>query len=408
MTADPTTQDALCDVVASIQAFNAGREPRLLAMKYDRLRLSPFVFLRGACHLFFDRLAPLEPVVASPLAWACGDLHLENFGSYKGDNGLTYLDINDFDESALAPAHWDLLRCLTSLLLAAKQFDASPAKAARVGEAFMAAYATALAQGSARWIERSTAQGLVGDLLESLRRRTQARLLDRYCDAGLRRRSICCDGKKALAIGKAERKRVGELIVGGVEQASIGSFDIVDVARHIAGTASLGLDRYVALVRVGKAASCNYQLLDLKQARASSLLRHLGNLQPAWESPAHRQVAIERRMQAVPMALLHPVVDGAQSWVLRAIQPSEDRVDLSAPGVTLAQVRGVVEDMGRLLAWAQLRSSGRQGAATADALIDFGARHAHWSVALLNASKLCADQVRRDWKTWRRAATNTV
>lgn len=391
-------------VAAAIHAYNAGREPRLLALKYERLSISPFVFLRGTCHLFFDRLAALEPPVDAPMAWACGDLHLENFGSYKGDNGLTYFDINDFDESALAPAHWDLLRCLTSLLLAARQFDASPAKAARVGEAFMGAYAAALVQGSARWIERSTAQGLVGEHLKSLRRRTQAGLLDRYCDAGQRRRVIRCDGKKLLTITSTERKRVADLISTGTTQAGIDAPDIVDIARHVSGTASLGLDRYVVLVREGKVASMKYQLLDLKQARPSSLQRHLGDKQPAWQSAAHRQVALEQRMQAVPMALLHPLVDGEHSWVLRAIQPSEDRIDLSAAGVSLKEVRGVVEDMGRLLAWAQLRSSGRQGAATADALIDFGARHDGWSAAILDTAKHCADQVRSDWKAWRRAS----
>ena len=108
------------------------------------------------------------------------------------------------------------------------------------------------------------------------------------------------------------------------------------------------------------------------------------------------------------MALLHPLLDAQQSWVLRAIQPSEDRIDLSAAGVSLADVRGVVEDMGRLLAWAQLRSSGRQGAAKADELVEFGARHAAWSADLLNTAKVCADQVRSDWKAWRRAATNTL
>lgn len=217
------------------------------------------------------------------------------------------------------------------------------------------------------------------------------------------RRSIRCDGRKALAIPRAERERVTDLIGTATAQTGIDRLDIIDVARHIAGTASLGLERYVALVRTRQADSAKYQLLDLKQARSSCLPRHLDHRQPDWASPAHRQVAIERRMQAVPMALLHPVVDGPQSWVLRAMQPSEDRIDLSAPGVGITELRNVVEDMGQLLAWAQLRSSGRQGAATADALIDFGARQADWSPALMHAAKVCADQVRSDWKAWRRA-----
>jgi hypothetical protein len=33
--------------------------------------------------------------------------HIENFGSYKGDNRLVYFDIGDFDESLLGPSAWD-------------------------------------------------------------------------------------------------------------------------------------------------------------------------------------------------------------------------------------------------------------------------------------------------------------
>ncbi len=107
------------DVVERIRSYNAGRDPERLAMKYRRLRYSPFVFLRGTCQLFFDRL-PNEPLLSkAPLAWVCGDLHLENFGSYKGDNRLVYFDINDFDDAALAPALWDPPRLLTSVVVAA-------------------------------------------------------------------------------------------------------------------------------------------------------------------------------------------------------------------------------------------------------------------------------------------------
>ena len=60
------------------------------------------LFLRGSAHLFHARLkrGVFKP---APVAWCCGDMHLENFGSYHGDNGLAYFDINDFDEAALAP-----------------------------------------------------------------------------------------------------------------------------------------------------------------------------------------------------------------------------------------------------------------------------------------------------------------
>src|SRR6185437_14141187 len=91
-------------IVSRIRRFNADREPERLALKYAAMRRDPFAFFRGTAHLFYADWPRPSPLDATPLTWACGDLHLENFGSYKGHNGLAYFDINDFDEAALAPA----------------------------------------------------------------------------------------------------------------------------------------------------------------------------------------------------------------------------------------------------------------------------------------------------------------
>ena len=80
----------------------------------------------------------------APLTWCCGDLHFENFGSYKGDNRLVYFDINDYDEAALAPATWDMLRLLTSLQCGATELRATPAEIAIVSQSCVDAYRQAL------------------------------------------------------------------------------------------------------------------------------------------------------------------------------------------------------------------------------------------------------------------------
>ncbi len=88
----------MLDIIQSIHDHNADRDLERVAIKYAHLRKDAFSFLRGTCHLFYERL-PRERVFRdAPLAWICGDLHLENFGSYKGDNRLVYFDLNDFDE----------------------------------------------------------------------------------------------------------------------------------------------------------------------------------------------------------------------------------------------------------------------------------------------------------------------
>jgi uncharacterized protein (DUF2252 family) len=81
--------------------------------------------------------------------------------------------------------------------------------------------------------------------------------------------------------------------------------------------------------------------------------------------------------------------------VLRALQPTEDRVTLNGTRTTLSELEQVIGTMGRLVAWAQLRSAGRDGSANADELIDFG-RRKKWKDLLLGVSHDCAVQVAKD------------
>ena len=107
-------------IVERIQRYNAGREPERLARKYEAMGQSAFGFLRGTSHLFHEDWNGGAVLDRTPAAWITGDLHLENFGSFKGDNRLAYFDLNDFDEATLAPCARDLARMLTSALVAAR------------------------------------------------------------------------------------------------------------------------------------------------------------------------------------------------------------------------------------------------------------------------------------------------
>src|SRR5665213_1725196 len=107
------------DIHQRITAFNAPLLPNMVQLKYKLMAQNIFTFYRGTCHLFYEDLAAAKPLPASPLAWLCGDLHLENFGSYKADNRMVYFDMNDFDEAILAPCSWEVVRLLTSILIAA-------------------------------------------------------------------------------------------------------------------------------------------------------------------------------------------------------------------------------------------------------------------------------------------------
>jgi len=148
------------DVLSRIVAHNAGREPERLRMKYAKMASDPFVFFRGSCHLFYGDWPDHDVLDEAPLAWISGDLHLENFGSYRGANRLVYFDITDFDEAALAPASWEVARCATSLLLAAADLRLDRTASERLVRAYLDAYADALTKGKALWVERATATTL--------------------------------------------------------------------------------------------------------------------------------------------------------------------------------------------------------------------------------------------------------
>src|SRR5690348_3208016 len=152
------------DVVREISEFNRGRDPRRLRLKYQAMRASAFTFLRGSCHLFYAGLPADAVLHDAPPAWISGDLHLENFGAYKGDNRLVYFDLNDFDEACLAPCTWELVRFLTSVLLGGKTLGLSRDQAKSLCRTFLSAYIAAIQDGKARWIERETAEGLVREL----------------------------------------------------------------------------------------------------------------------------------------------------------------------------------------------------------------------------------------------------
>ena len=383
------------DAVALIQRFNAGREPERLAMKYRNMRASPLAFLRGSCHLFHDRLPADELLRTAPPAWICGDLHLENFGSYRGDNRLVYFDIDDFDEAALAPCTWDLLRLATSLWLAAESLHLARRDARALCTTLIDAYADALDGGKAGWVERSTAQGLVGALLNGLRERKRRDFLDQRTRLKNGRRALRIDGRKALPASAAQQAAVAAFMAGfAAKQANPGFFEPLDVARRVAGTGSLGLERWVVLAQ-GKGSPDGNVLLDLKCALPSSLAPHLRLPQPAWKSEAQRIVALQQRLQAVPMAFLHPVSLGGRAQVLRALQPAEDRIRLDAPVPSLARLGELVATLGRLAAWAHLRGAGRQGSASADELVDFG-RQRGWRKTMLALSDGCAERARAD------------
>jgi uncharacterized protein (DUF2252 family) len=397
-------------IAQRIQEFNSDpeRDQELLQLKYKKMKENPFVFLRGSCHLFYEDWPNHSPLNQAPLSWICGDLHLENFGSYKGDNRLTYFDINDFDESVLAPCTFDVTRLITSLFLAVDEITSS-AHPLTLATLFLNSYTAALNDGKARWIERNTAEGLVEALLNEVQDKKRAKFLDKKAPVNNENvRKIEIKQDKTCPITSATFNNVKTALRKFAEsQENPDFFNVIDIVWRIAGTGSLGLKRYLVLVE-GKGSPDDNYLLDLKLSIPSSLPLFLKDLpQLQWHDESQRIITNQKRMQAIAPALLHSLEINGEPFVMREYQPNEDKIDLTSANPNLDQqsLEKLMKTLGSVVAWSHLRGSGRQGAANADALVDF-AQDNWWHQEILNYAQNYSQTVRADHQQFQQCSVN--
>ena len=390
------------NLVDRIKLFNQGREAERLQYKYARMRASLFGFYRGTSHLFYQDWPQASSLDRSPATWVSGDLHLENFGSYRSDNGLVHFDLGDFDESALAPAAWDLARFATSVLLGARTLGLGGRDATSLTQHFIRSYAGALKEGKARWIERQATRGIVRDLINDLRDRSQRELLDSITEVNGKARRLTIDRKHTLPVPEVGRGRISAFMKKwAARQPDPSYYKLLDVARRVTGVSHLGLPRYVLLVE-GEGSPNGNCLIDLKLSQESVLRPYLRLPQPEWKNQAERVIAIQSRMQAVTPALLQAVLINRQPYVLRQLQPSNDRLALDLWNGKPRRLEKAIGAAGELLAWAQLRSGGRQGSAIADELIEFG-KADWWQQELTAYCRFYASRVESDYQEFSKA-----
>jgi len=384
------------DLHAVLAQQNKGRDPERLAMKYVKMSDSAFSFFRGSSPLYWLRLKQAAGRIKAPAAWICGDLHLENYGTYKGDNRLVYFDINDFDEACLAPATLDILRLSSSVLVAQEGSGLASKQATELVTQMVDAYGNALKSGKAFQIERPTAPHMIRQLMEKLQAQQRIDFLNRRTELGRKHRHLKVDGIKALTADESQHELVRHLLCGvAAKSINPAFFEVLDVARRIAGTGSLGLERYVVLVK-GKGSPDKNYLLDLKLCTRIAAEPCASVQQPEWKSQAHRVAEIQRRMQPVSVGLLQPIKHGKKSFLLRTLSPLEDRINWQkAPSFEHPHAREVLMTMAQLSAWSQLRSSGREGSAIADELIEFGAGK-RWRQELVDLAHQMAKQATLD------------
>jgi uncharacterized protein (DUF2252 family) len=302
-------------------------------------------------------------------------LHLQNFGSFRGANRLVYFDLNDFDEAGRLPVCLDLLRLLGSVLTAAPGLGVTKASALSLVRQTVQAYARALARGKAFWLERDTAVGPINTLLKQTEQRRRRDLLATRTHLDGTQRRMNNDGTRYLSV--AHQATVCKQIAGALKQLAIrygeaDFFELRDIAFRVAGMGSLGVERYVALVR-GKGDPGRNALIDFKHAVPSAATAAWPQFaQPSWSSEAERVAAIQDLCQVASPAFLSAMSLGDMPVVARELQPVEDKIALAPLAHRLDRFGETLEAMAHLSAYAQLRSAGRAGAAGADELIGFG------------------------------------
>jgi uncharacterized protein (DUF2252 family) len=189
-------------------------------------------------------------------------------------------------------------------------------------------------------------------------------------------RKFTLDAQHRLVVSRADRAAVVASLKTFAasehcpEDFSGGFLRVLDVVRRVAGTGSLGVQRFAVLVE-GRGGPDGNFVLDVKEARRSALAPYSTATQPHWPSEAARVVGVQRRAEAIAPALLHVLHIGKSSFVLKELQPLIDRltIDDTTSGTDLGLI---MVTMGHVLGWSHLRASGREGSAIADDFVKFG------------------------------------
>lgn len=382
-----------------IHQFNSNRDPERLPLKYKAMRENPFRFFRGTCHLFYEDLFQKNLCPDSPSTWLCGDLHLENFGSFKGSDRLAYFDLNDFDEAVLGPAWWDMCRLVTSIIIARSDAANSIISSVNLVKQLLETYCATLQTGKAVTIEEETASGLVKELFEKVALRKEKKFIRDRVLVSQGSLKLITDNKKYFPLEKDVPKK--ELFIAIQkwlnEKHGRNARKIEDLCELVAGTGSIGVKKYLALA--GKPSTDKKYLLCIKQALPSSLQPFVTVKQPSWLNEAQRICSLQYRMEHMTPGDLDTFNFRNEWYVTRWLQPLADKINLEDFINERDKQTDLINTFARLAASAQLRSSGRQGSATIDELIKFGANN-EWISAVADYAKTYAATVKKDYREY--------
>ncbi|MEY8749949.1 DUF2252 family protein [Alkalicoccobacillus gibsonii] len=266
--------------------------------KFSLLESSPFSFYRGSAHLFFEDAAegglivPSSWTSASVDTWITGDFHIENIGFYGNGDRKAIFDFNDFDEVAVAPYYYDLLRFGTSLYLLNDVAPALQLDKETMNDTlhtFTTYYQDALEDIVNQRVDVQSFQftadqlsGFVGNHAADLASLDPFSELGRWTQIVDGTRKLDPSNARLAEVTDEERAELTEnwnTYIEGIDAAIVDEvsedyFAIKDIARRTdAGLGSLGTERYYVLIEGETAGQQDDVILDVKSQLPSAVDR---------------------------------------------------------------------------------------------------------------------------------------
>ncbi len=335
-----------------------------LALKHERMGTSRFAFLRAT----YFRWAAQWPVhcpelAAGPALLAIGDLHVENFGTWRDARGRLVWGINDVDEAHRAAYANDLVRLVASAFAARAEGELRLDENA-IAAAILAGYRGALEGGPTAFLLEGP-HGWIGKLI------------------ALRKRGAQAFWKKLAAGDLVPASALPRGAARGLARAMPVALADATIHRRRSGLGSLGRPRFVAIARVDGA---------MLAREAKPILPSAGAWALGLATRSVRPLMCLAKTGAAPDATRHI----AQGWLVRRLAPDCMRVELEAIPSKRHDAR-LLMAMGAATAALHRSSSSARAIPAIQAHLD--AQPAGW---VAEAARRMLGAVDADWKAWRR------
>jgi uncharacterized protein (DUF2252 family) len=296
-----------------------GRIAELVPIRYGRMLANPFAFYRGAAAIMAYDLAH-TPSTGVNLQ-ACGDCHLMNFGGFATAERHIIFDINDFDETSIAPWEWDVKRLAASFVIAGRSNGFSAAECREAAWRAAQNYRTKLAKYSQMpvlevWYDTLDFDQIIRNLPDNKLRRFYLKKLESAAEQRAHEKEFA---KLAFAAGETPRIIDQPPLIyhssesSGAEQRATWEASLADYLKSLPPERRVLLDRYtltdaaMKVVGVGSVGTfCGIALLisgkgdplflQFKQARQSVLEPYAGA--SPFKHAGQRVVVGQRLMQA--------------------------------------------------------------------------------------------------------------